>query len=196
MLLHLANPPAAKLVWELPPSPCHHPHASLPEQEGYHTFPLCQFSCLPNHRQAGCAFTRSLKIKPPKEHHVLLKNPNKSPPNQIISQVRRKAKPRQKLNQLREEAAPASCREGGRGAQGTGGRMETTELHPALRRKGNSTQPGRYFCRQRTTTSILQSLGGNPTGLMHASTSCACSASSKPSSPRACSLTAPEPRRH
>lgn len=60
MPLHLANPPAAKLVWELPPSPCHHPHASLPAQEGYHTFPRCQFSCLPNHRQAGCRITRGV----------------------------------------------------------------------------------------------------------------------------------------
>lgn len=60
MVLHPANPPAAKLVWELPPSPCRHPYASLPAQEGYHTFPLCWFSCLANYRQAGCTFTRGV----------------------------------------------------------------------------------------------------------------------------------------
>lgn len=36
------------------------PQASLPAQEGYHTFLLCQLSCLPNHREDECIFTRGV----------------------------------------------------------------------------------------------------------------------------------------
>lgn len=52
--LHLANPPAAKLVWELPHSPCHHPRPPCPPRRA--TTP---FSCASS---AACLTTGKMSV--------------------------------------------------------------------------------------------------------------------------------------
>lgn len=52
MLLHLASPPVAKLVWELPPSPWRHPPATLPHRRATTPFPCASW--------AGCLTTGKL----------------------------------------------------------------------------------------------------------------------------------------
>lgn len=52
MLLHLASPPVAKLVWELPPSPWRHPPATLPHRSATTPFPCAS--------SAGCLTTGKL----------------------------------------------------------------------------------------------------------------------------------------
>lgn len=105
--------------------------------------PLCQhrrattpFTCANSaaYLTTGKLGTRShigFKNKTSKRAPCFLKNPNKLPPNQNISQVWHKAQPCQKLNQLgRKQHPPAAENE--KEAQGTRGSMETTELHPSL----------------------------------------------------------------
>lgn len=163
MLLHLASPSVAKLVWELLPSPAgSHPSASLPHRRATTPFPCTSSAACLTTGKLDAHSHMEFKNKTSKRAPCSLKKPKQfAPKSKHLPGLAQSA------DTSEAESAPGGSSTHqlqGRRERGTrtGGRVETTELHPTLKRKRNSTQADSCFCRRKMTTSILKSLGGWP----------------------------------